>query len=142
MTFEEARELVALYGAGQLTPEQKAGFDALLAQSPELQKELRQIKEEDELLALALGPLRPSQSTRLRLSAAMLEAFNKAAREESVLAAKTWRITKVLVLLLLLGLLCIFITALVGLKKYRDKHPRPKPPIEAPQEPTGQPPQE
>src|SRR5208283_328983 len=89
MTFEEARELLVLYGSGRLTPAQTAEFEALLAKSPELQKELRMIKEEDELLSLALSPLRPSQSSRLRLSEAMADVYKTTREADKAVTAKT-----------------------------------------------------
>lgn len=122
MKFEEARELLVLYGAGRLTPAQTAEFEALLAKSPELQKEVRMLKEEDELLSLALNPLRAGHSTRLRLSAAMADAYNQTTREtDKALTAKPWRMTKVLLVLLLVGLICIFIVGLIVVGEYRHR---------------------
>ena len=129
MTLEEARELLVLYVAGRLTPAQTAEFEALLAKMPELQKELQAIiKEEDELLALALNPLRPSQSTRLRLSEAMLNAYEHALHEkDNMLIRKTWRMTKILLALLVVALICIFIAAIIALGKYKQKQKKAPP---------------
>lgn len=63
---ESIRELAAGYALGALTPEETRQFEAALAQSPELQRDVSEYREVNALLAVtATG--RPPESVRERL---------------------------------------------------------------------------
>ncbi len=78
MTIDEARTLLSQYADGLLAHEPARELEGVLARTPVLQDELKQIKEENALLEEALAPLRSSQSARMRLSDAMLEVHRQA----------------------------------------------------------------
>lgn len=78
MTVDEAKGLLNQYADGVLETEPARELEGLLAQTPALQKELSQIKEENLMLEQALAPLRPSKSARMRLSDAMIDVHRRA----------------------------------------------------------------
>jgi anti-sigma factor RsiW len=113
MTVEEARSLLSYYADGLLEPEKAQELEALLAKAPELEAEYRTLKEENSLLSEALKPLRPSQSTRIRLSDAMVEIHERAAQEaDHELAERKRRITHITLLLIVLALMAILAAAI------------------------------
>ncbi|HEV8196749.1 MAG TPA: anti-sigma factor [Gemmatimonadales bacterium] len=66
-TPETMRDLVAGYSLGALTPEEARAFEAALAISPELQRDLQEFRETNALLALAEGRTPPAElKARLR----------------------------------------------------------------------------
>lgn len=113
MTVEEARSLLSYYADGLLEPEKAQELEALLAKQPELEAEYRTIKEENALLSEALKPLRPSQSTRIRLTDAMVEIHERSAQEaDREIAARKQRITHIVLLVIILGLMAILAAAI------------------------------
>ncbi|MEI6235881.1 MAG: hypothetical protein WCT04_22730 [Planctomycetota bacterium] len=92
MTIDEARPLLTQYADGLLEPQQAAEVERVLAESPDLQAELKQLKEENELLEEALAPLRSSQSARMKLSDAMVNVHRQAQTMAESLPERGWRI--------------------------------------------------
>lgn len=104
MTIDEARSLLSQYADGLLENEPARELEGLLADAPDLQAELKQLKEENELLEEALAPLRSSRSGRMRLSEAMGEVHRQATNVAESLPERGWRIFR----------LCYCFLALVG----------------------------
>ncbi|HYG73857.1 MAG TPA: hypothetical protein VEK08_02400 [Planctomycetota bacterium] len=96
MTEDEARVLLPMYADGILPPDEAKQVEAVVAQSPDLQAEVRKLKEENAevhaLLQEALAPLRPSRSARMRLSDAMLEVHRRAEHIADTMPERGWRI--------------------------------------------------
>jgi hypothetical protein len=106
MTLDEARTLLPRYAEGSLEAAQAREVESLLADTPELQAQLRALKEEEELLQEAFAPLRSTKSARMRLSDAMQDAHRKARRMAESLPEYGWRITR-----LCFGLLALIAAA-------------------------------
>lgn len=115
MTIEEARKLLTLYADGLLDPAQVHELEEVLARTPELQTEYRIIKDENTLIAEALAPLRPTQSTRMRLSEAMQDVH----RDSEELAVRARRMSLIIMGVVILGLCCIL---LAGWLYYTYRH--------------------
>src|SRR6266550_4460300 len=92
MTIDEARTLLSPYVDGVLDAGPARELETVLAASPDLQNEFKQLKEENALLKEALAPLRPSKSSRMRLSDAMLDVHRKASDVAEALPERGWRI--------------------------------------------------
>ncbi|MGD0092335.1 MAG: hypothetical protein ABSE73_20660 [Planctomycetota bacterium] len=96
MTEEEARKLLKLHVDGLLRPDKARQVETVLAASPNLQAEFRKLKEENELLAEALAPLRPTRSARMRVVEAMQLAAGDVHRRvqhvADTLPERGWRI--------------------------------------------------
>ena len=92
MTIDEARSLLPQYADGLLETEPARELEGLLAETPDLQSELKQLKEENALLEEALAPLRSSRSGRMRLSEAMVEVHRQATNVAESLPERGWRI--------------------------------------------------
>lgn len=103
MTPDEARALLPQYAEGLLHGDSIPELEGILAQSPDLQNELKRIKDENALLEEALAPLRPSQSSRMRLSDKMMEVHRQAESMAQSLPVRGWRIFRLLFALLSLG---------------------------------------
>ncbi len=102
MSIDEARELLSQYADGLLAPEPARELEGMLAETPVLQAELKQLKEENALLEEALAPLRSSQSARMRLSDAMLEVHRQATSVAESMPERGWRIFRLVYCLLAL----------------------------------------
>jgi len=74
-TPESMRDLVAGYALGALTPEEARAFEAALSSSPELQRELREHRELNAVLALAEEELPPPE-----LKARLMERIDQTKR--------------------------------------------------------------
>ncbi len=92
MTIDEARTLLSQYADGLLEAQPAHEMEKLLAETPVLQAELKQIKEENALLEEALAPLRSSQSARRRVSDAMVNMHRQATTMAESLPELGWRI--------------------------------------------------
>ena len=92
MTIDEARTLLSQYADGLLEPKPAHELEVLLAETPGLQAELKQIKDENALLEEALAPLRSSQSGRMRVSEAMVNVHRQATNMAESLPERGWRI--------------------------------------------------
>lgn len=64
---EKLQELAAAYALGALEPAEAKAFEALLATSPEAQREVAEYREVGALLALGSGTVAPSPDLRARL---------------------------------------------------------------------------
>jgi anti-sigma factor RsiW len=115
MTRDEVRKLLAPYADGMLAPELAREVEAALLSAPELQAEYKSIQETNDLLFQALQPLQPSQSTRIRVSEAMQDEYQRAMlRAQQIdrsIADKKFRITGLLMILTGLGVLFIISAA-------------------------------
>jgi hypothetical protein len=96
MTPDEAKALLPQFAEGLVKGSPALELEVLLARSPDLQDELRRIKEENALLEEALAPLRPSQSARIRLTDRMYEVHRRAEVMAQSLPVKGWRIFRLL----------------------------------------------
>jgi len=103
MTVEEAKGLLSQYADGVLEAEPAREIEGLLAQTPDLQKELTQIKEENWALEQALAPLRPSKSARMRLTDAMIDVHRRAKHMAEALPERGSRIFRLFFSLMALG---------------------------------------
>ena len=103
MTTDEARTLLPQYAEGLVKGSSVLELEVLLARSPDLQDELRRIKEENALLEEALAPLRPSQSARIRLTDRMYEVHRRAESMAQSLPVRGWRAFRLLFALAALG---------------------------------------
>jgi len=74
-TPESMRDLVAGYALGALTPDETRAFEAALSSSPELQRELREQRELNAVLALAEAEPPPPE-----LKARLLERIDQTKR--------------------------------------------------------------
>lgn len=92
MTENEARSLLPMYAEGLLEPEKARQIEAVLDAAPSLKDELQKIREENALLTEALAPLRPSRSSRMRLSEAMMEVHRRAEHVANTLPERGWRV--------------------------------------------------
>ena len=126
MTVEEARALLAPYADGLLDQAMAQEVEAVMARVPELQDEFRTIKEENALLAEALAPLRPTQSTRMRVSEVMLDTYKHAEESDKALLDQKSRIIKVVMLVLVLGM-CFILGAALLYTGVKNRQPKPKP---------------
>ncbi len=113
MTLEEARALLGPYADGMLDSDRAGELEAVLAKAPELQAEFKLLKEENALLTEALQPLKPSQSTRMRLSEAMVDVHRRAEEVDRALSDKKQQISRLLVALIVLGVFFIIAAALL-----------------------------
>lgn len=72
---EELRDLAAAYVLDALDPEQTSAFEAQLAQSPELRREVRELREAAALIALGAPPVaRDDDALKARLLSRLREA--------------------------------------------------------------------
>ncbi|HLX64309.1 MAG TPA: hypothetical protein VKX17_23755 [Planctomycetota bacterium] len=92
MTTDEARSLLTQYADGLLDDAPARELEGVLEKSPDLQAELKQIRDENALLEEALAPLRASKSARMRLSDAMFEVHRQATQMAESLPETGWRI--------------------------------------------------
>jgi hypothetical protein len=84
--------MLSQYADGLLEPTPARELEGLLAETPALQAELKQIKDENALLEEALAPLRSSQSARMRVSDAMVNVHRQATTMAESLPERGWRI--------------------------------------------------
>jgi anti-sigma-K factor RskA len=134
MTVDEARKLLAPYADGLLEPEMAQEVEAVMARVPELQNEFNTLREENALITEALAPLRPSQSTRVRVSELMQDACQRSAEEDKALADSKWRIMKITIVVIVLGM-CLILGAALLFKFFQEhppKIPPKKPPVTQP----------
>ena len=130
MTVEEARALLAPYADGLLDQAMAKEVEAVLARVPELQAEFKTMKEENELLSAALAPLRPTQSTRMRVSEVMLDTYKRAEEADHALLDQKSRMIKIVMLVLVLGMCFILGAALLYTGVKNRQQPKPKPAVE------------
>src|SRR5687767_4164282 len=100
MTHEEVRKLLVPYADGLLEPEKAREVEAILSKTPDLQAEFRSIQETNDLLIQALQPLKPTHSTRMRVSEAMQDEYQRALQNDKVIADKKFRITGILMIVI------------------------------------------
>jgi anti-sigma-K factor RskA len=124
MTVDEARALLVPYADGLLEPEMAREVEAMMARVPELQNEFNTIKEENAAITDALSPLRPSQSTRVRVSEMMFDIYQRSAEEDKALAESKWRIMKVTMLVIVLGM-CLILGAALLYTSLKNRPPKP-----------------
>jgi anti-sigma factor RsiW len=135
MTVDEARALLAPLADGLLEPEMAREVEAIMQKAPELQQEFRVIKEENAMLTEALAPLKPSQSTRVRVSDAMQEAYKRAEEADKLLAEQKKRIARLLVLVVVVLLVGIGIAAVLYKTRPASRPKKPPTPAVAPPAP-------
>jgi anti-sigma factor RsiW len=111
MTHDEVRRLLVPYADGLLAPEQAKEVEAILSKTPDLQEEFKSIQETNDLLIEALQPLKPTHSTRMRVSEAMQDEYQRALQSDKAIADKKFRITGILMIVIGLGVLFILSAA-------------------------------
>jgi anti-sigma-K factor RskA len=77
------RDLAAAYALGALSPEEARAFEALLATSPEVQREVDEYRETAALLALGAEGQRPPPELRSRVQAAIASGTERRAPRRS-----------------------------------------------------------
>ena len=137
MTIDEARALLSSYVEGRLDPTLKQQVEAAMVRAPQLREELQELQEENELFSEALAPLRPSQSTRLRVCEEMVDTHKQAEEAERVLRKRKLRIMRVVILLILAGLCLILVAALIYINIKKGQQSTPSTPLPPPSTPPG-----
>jgi len=138
MSEEEAQKLLSMYADGLLEEDESREIEAAVEASPRLKRELERLQMlrksgsfrpvsgrqpsssvqiDDDLLAEAFAPLRPSRSSRMKVADAMRAVHAQAQYVANTMPEGKWRMTR-----LLFVLASLFIAVLLA---YRNSNATP-----------------